>query len=61
MNTFFTTADVQTALTLISKYDIDYIYLGQVEQAKAGDSGVKKVRADGRPQSRTLDRSLPLR
>jgi hypothetical protein len=42
MNLFYTTADVQTALTIISKYDIDYIYLGQVEQAKAGDSGVKK-------------------
>jgi Tfp pilus assembly protein PilF len=42
MNTFFTTPDVQVALTLISKYDIEYIYLGQVEQARAGTSGMNK-------------------
>lgn len=28
---FYTTPDVQRALTIISKYDIDYIYLGQLE------------------------------
>jgi YYY domain-containing protein len=42
MNTFFTTPDVQMALTLLSKYDIDYIYLGQLEQARAGATGMRK-------------------
>jgi len=32
-----TTQDPQEALTILSKYDIDYIYLGQLEQARAGD------------------------
>ncbi len=34
MMDFFTTSDVQRALTYISKYDIDYIYLGQLEKAQ---------------------------
>lgn len=42
MTEFFTTPDVQRALTIINKYNIDYIYLGQLEQAKAGDSGMAK-------------------
>jgi YYY domain-containing protein len=42
MNTFFTTPDVQVVLTLLSKYDIDYIYLGQLEQARAGATGMRK-------------------
>jgi len=42
MNEFFTTNDVQRALTLISKYDIQYIYLGQLEQARAGEGGMAK-------------------
>ncbi len=32
VNELYTTPDIQTALTIISKYDIDYIYLGQLEQ-----------------------------
>ncbi len=36
MEQFFTTTDPQKALTYISKYDIDYIYLGQLEQKMAG-------------------------
>jgi tetratricopeptide (TPR) repeat protein len=36
MRTFFTTQDPQVALTIMSKYDIDYIYLGQLEVAQAG-------------------------
>lgn len=42
MDTFFTTPDAQVALVLLSKYDIDYIYLGQLEQAKAGPTGMRK-------------------
>ena len=42
MNDFFTTSDVQRALTIISKYDIQYIYLGQLEQARAGEGGIAK-------------------
>ncbi|HUP28193.1 MAG TPA: DUF2298 domain-containing protein, partial [Chloroflexia bacterium] len=41
MNEFFTTTDVQRALILMSKYDIDYIYIGQLEVARAGD-GIAK-------------------
>ena len=33
MNEFFTTTDIQRALLLISKYDIEYIYIGQLERA----------------------------
>ncbi|HET6313044.1 MAG TPA: DUF2298 domain-containing protein [Chloroflexia bacterium] len=42
MDAFFTTHDVQVALTILSKYDIDYIYLGQLEQARAGATGMPK-------------------
>lgn len=42
IDNFFRTADVQAALTYISKYDIDYIYLGQLEQAWAGKAGMQK-------------------
>ncbi|MFL5734040.1 MAG: DUF2298 domain-containing protein [Chloroflexia bacterium] len=34
--TLLTTQDPQVALTILSKYDVDYIYLGQLEQARAG-------------------------
>src|ERR1043165_4169093 len=37
----FSTTDPQIALTIMSKYDIDYIYLGQLEQLRAGD-GLQK-------------------
>jgi YYY domain-containing protein len=39
MMDFFTTPDVQRALTYINKYDIDYIYLGQLEQAQISMRG----------------------
>jgi tetratricopeptide (TPR) repeat protein len=42
MQQFFTTPDVQRALTIISKYDIDYVYLGQLEQAEGGQTGSAK-------------------
>ncbi len=42
MTEFFTTPDTQRALTIINKYNIDYIYLGQLEQAKAKDTGMAK-------------------
>ena len=58
MDDFFTTTDVQRALTLISKYDIDYIYLGQVEQAKAGPEGIKKFEQMADPKVGIL-RSVP--
>jgi YYY domain-containing protein len=35
------TTDPQIALTLLSKYDVDYIYLGQLEQLRSGD-GIEK-------------------
>jgi uncharacterized membrane protein/4-amino-4-deoxy-L-arabinose transferase-like glycosyltransferase len=48
MNEFFTTRDVQRALILISKYDIEYIYLGQMEQAYAG-AGLAKFKQMAEP------------
>jgi len=36
MNEFFTTTDIQRALLIISKYDIEFIYLGQLEHARTG-------------------------
>jgi tetratricopeptide (TPR) repeat protein len=50
MNNFFTTSDVQQALTIISKYDIRYIYLGQLEQAKAGEAGMQKFQQMADPK-----------
>lgn len=50
MNRFFTTPDVQAALTIMSKYDIDYIYLGQLEQAQAGPAGMGKFRQMADPK-----------
>jgi YYY domain-containing protein len=41
MNELFSTTDIQQALTLISKYDIDYIYMGQLEQARSGAGASK--------------------
>jgi uncharacterized membrane protein len=41
MNEFFRTVDVQRTLTLMSKYDIDYIYVGQLELARGG-AGIGK-------------------
>lgn len=41
MNELFSTTDIQKALTLISKYDIDYIYMGQLEQARSGAGSSK--------------------
>ncbi|MEO8284916.1 MAG: DUF2298 domain-containing protein [Chloroflexota bacterium] len=55
MNEFFTTNDVQRALTLISKYDIKYIYLGQLEQARAGDAGMKKFQQMADPKIGILE------
>ncbi len=55
MNDFFTTQDAQLALTLISKYDIDYIYLGQLEQAKAGP-GIRKFQQLTDPKVHVLDK-----
>jgi tetratricopeptide (TPR) repeat protein len=37
-----TTSDIQKALVYLSKYDVDYIYLGQLEQARAGTAGMAK-------------------
>lgn len=42
MNTLYTTQDLQLTLTLISKYDINYIYVGQLEQSRAGAAGMSK-------------------
>lgn len=39
MDEFFRTNDVQRALTIMSKYDIDVIYLGQLERARAYSEG----------------------
>jgi tetratricopeptide (TPR) repeat protein len=54
MNNFFTTPDVQVALTILSKYDIDYIYLGQLEQARAGQSGIAKFAQLAEPKVNIL-------
>src|SRR5205814_451794 len=35
------TTDPQMALTILSKYDVDYIYLGQLEQLRAADGMAK--------------------
>lgn len=37
----FSTPDPQIALTILSKYNVDYIYLGQLEQARAGNGLAK--------------------
>ncbi|HYO48971.1 MAG TPA: DUF2298 domain-containing protein, partial [Chloroflexia bacterium] len=39
MDEFFRTTDVQRALTIMSKYDIDVIYLGQLERARSYSEG----------------------
>ncbi|HEY0071109.1 MAG TPA: DUF2298 domain-containing protein [Chloroflexia bacterium] len=54
MNNFFTTPDVQVALTILSKYDIDYIYLGQLEQARAGKAGIVKFAQLAEPKVNIL-------
>jgi tetratricopeptide (TPR) repeat protein len=54
MNNFFSTSDVQQALTIISKYDIQYIYLGQLEQARAGTDGIKKFQQLADPKIAVL-------
>lgn len=55
MNDFFSTQDVQLALTIISKYNIDYIYLGQLEQAQAGE-GVRKFQQLADPKVHVLEK-----
>ncbi len=54
MSDFFATPDPQRALLLISKYNIDYIYLGQLEQARAGSSGMQKFAQLARPDVNVL-------
>jgi YYY domain-containing protein len=49
MDEFFRTADVQRALILMSKYDIDYIYLGQLEVGYA-PQGVAKFKQMADPK-----------
>jgi YYY domain-containing protein len=39
MDDFYKTSDIQTALNIINKYDIDYIYVGQLEQGLRDESG----------------------
>lgn len=55
MNDFFSTPDVQMALTIISKYNIDYIYLGQLEQAAAG-TGMRKFEQLADPKVHVLEK-----
>jgi YYY domain-containing protein len=47
MDEFFRTTDVQRALTIMSKYDIDVIYLGQLERARSYSEGQDRA---GTPQ-----------
>ncbi|HVG00036.1 MAG TPA: DUF2298 domain-containing protein, partial [Chloroflexia bacterium] len=54
MEALFTTTDVQVVLTILSKYDIDYIYLGQLEQAKAGAAGMPKFAQLAGPDAEIL-------
>jgi uncharacterized membrane protein len=49
VNDLLTTTDVQKALIILSKYDVDYIYLGQLEQAKAGVAGMAKFAQMAQP------------
>jgi tetratricopeptide (TPR) repeat protein len=39
MDEFYKTSDIQTTLNLISKYGIDYIYVGQLEQGFRDEEG----------------------
>jgi YYY domain-containing protein len=39
MEEFYKTTDVQTALNLINKYDIRYVYVGQLEQGMRDETG----------------------
>ncbi|HKP53502.1 MAG TPA: DUF2298 domain-containing protein [Chloroflexia bacterium] len=49
MDELFKTADVQRALILLSKYDIDYIYLGQLEVGYA-QGGIAKFKQMADPE-----------
>ncbi|HET9496280.1 MAG TPA: DUF2298 domain-containing protein [Chloroflexia bacterium] len=50
VNDLLTTPDIQRALIYLSKYDVDYIYLGQLEQAKAGLAGIAKFEQMADPE-----------
>jgi YYY domain-containing protein len=50
----FTTPDPQIALTLLSKYDVSYIYMGQLEQARAG-AGLAKFEQMADPKVGILE------
>ena len=40
MHSFYTTPDIQTALNIINKHDIEYIYVGQLEQGYRDDTRI---------------------
>jgi len=40
----YTTSDVETAKSLLSKYEVEYIYVGRLEREKYGEEGLAKFR-----------------
>jgi tetratricopeptide (TPR) repeat protein len=65
INELYTTPDVQRALTIISKYDIDYIYVGQLEtgyvrldeqrNGRSGEAGLSKFKQMADPSIGILE------
>ncbi|MCH8345985.1 MAG: hypothetical protein IIC87_03530 [Chloroflexi bacterium] len=44
VETIYTTMDVQTARSLLDKYDVEYVYVGRLEREKYGGDGLEKFR-----------------
>ena len=42
VETIYTTTDVQTARSLLDKYDVEYVYVGRLEREKYGGDGLGK-------------------
>jgi uncharacterized membrane protein len=44
VETIYTTMDVQTARSLLDKYDVEYVYVGRLERETYGERGLEKFR-----------------
>ncbi len=40
----YTTSDVETAKSLLGKYEVEYVYVGRLEREKYGEEGLAKFR-----------------
>ncbi len=52
VDTIYQTADNDEAFSLLEKYDVEYIYIGDLERGKYGEEGLKKFAAQ--PEKYTL-------